>query len=120
MSIRQGLVLNTQKRANWSIWRERLQANRILCAAAQNNSAYQRILKFRGTQDGICFLRSDSYFLYQEIIMLKRIFALLLTTLFLAGPTVILTACNTMEGAGKDIQKGGEEIKEEAREHKNY
>jgi predicted small secreted protein len=52
--------------------------------------------------------------------MINRIFALLLTTLFLAGPTVILTACNTVEGAGKDIQKGGEEIKEEAREHKNY
>ena len=52
--------------------------------------------------------------------MLKRIFALLLTTLFLAGPTVILTACNTMEGAGKDIQKGGEAIKDEAQEHKSY
>lgn len=52
--------------------------------------------------------------------MFKRLFALLLTTLFLAGPTVILTACNTMEGAGKDIQKGGQEIKDEAQEHKNY
>jgi len=52
--------------------------------------------------------------------MIKRIFALLLTTLFLAVPTVTLTACNTVEGAGKDIQKGGEAIKEEAQEHKNY
>ena len=52
--------------------------------------------------------------------MLKRILALLLTTIFLAGAAVSMTGCNTMEGAGKDIEKGGEAIKEEARENKNY
>lgn len=52
--------------------------------------------------------------------MIKRIFALLLASLFLAGTAATLTGCNTMEGAGKDIERGGEEIKEEAREHKNY
>lgn len=52
--------------------------------------------------------------------MIKRIFALFLASLFLAGTAVTLTGCNTMEGAGKDIERGGEEIKEEARENKNY
>ncbi|HSW83437.1 MAG TPA: entericidin A/B family lipoprotein [Usitatibacter sp.] len=31
-----------------------------------------------------------------------------------------LTGCNTMEGVGKDVEKGGKEIKEEAQEHKKY
>lgn len=52
--------------------------------------------------------------------MIKRIFALLLAALSLAGLAATLTGCNTMEGAGKDIEKGGQEIKEEAQEHKNY
>ncbi len=29
-----------------------------------------------------------------------------------------LSACNTVEGAGKDIQSGGKAIKDEAQEHK--
>lgn len=29
-----------------------------------------------------------------------------------------LTACNTVEGAGKDIEEAGEEIQEEANENK--
>lgn len=52
--------------------------------------------------------------------MIKRIFALFLASLFLAGTAATLTGCNTMEGAGKDIERGGEELKEEAQEHKNY
>ena len=48
--------------------------------------------------------------------MLKRIAALLA----LSGIALGLAACNTVEGAGKDIQKGGEKIKEEARENKKY
>ncbi|CAG4883041.1 entericidin B membrane lipoprotein [Georgfuchsia toluolica] len=52
--------------------------------------------------------------------MIRRIFVPLLAVLFLAGNVVALTACNTVEGAGKDIQKGGEAIKDEAQEHKNY
>jgi len=50
--------------------------------------------------------------------MTKRIFVLLLTSLFLASTIVTLTGCNTMEGAGKDIEKGGKAVKDEAREHK--
>lgn len=51
--------------------------------------------------------------------MIKRIIASLLATLFLAGAAVTLTGCNTMEGAGKDIQKGGKAIKDEANEHRH-
>lgn len=50
--------------------------------------------------------------------MIKKLFMLLLTTLSLAGTAATLTSCNTVEGAGKDIERGGQEIKEEAREHK--
>ena len=46
--------------------------------------------------------------------MFKRMLALMLTALYLAGMAATLTACNTMEGAGKDIEKGGEKIQEKA------
>lgn len=32
----------------------------------------------------------------------------------------LVSACNTMEGMGEDLQKGGEKIEKESREHKNY
>jgi predicted small secreted protein len=50
--------------------------------------------------------------------MIKKTFLLILTTLFLAGTAVAVTGCNTVEGAGKDIEKGGKAIKDEASEHK--
>lgn len=50
--------------------------------------------------------------------MTKRLFVLLLTTLFITGIATTLTACNTVEGAGKDIEKGGRAIKDEASEQK--
>ena len=43
------------------------------------------------------------------------IFALLLTSAFVLN----ISACNTVSGVGKDMQKGGEEITEEAEEHKD-
>lgn len=42
---------------------------------------------------------------------------LALLTMLLAGG--ILTACNTVEGAGKDIESAGEGIKDTARDAKN-
>jgi entericidin A len=45
---------------------------------------------------------------------LPRILSLALLSAVLAGS---LTACNTVEGAGKDIEKAGEEIQEEAADH---
>ncbi len=50
--------------------------------------------------------------------MIKSILAPLLAALVLVGATASLTACNTMAGAGADIQKGGAAIKDEANEHK--
>jgi predicted small secreted protein len=34
------------------------------------------------------------------------------------GASTFLSACNTVEGAGKDVSKAGHEVSEEAREHK--
>ena len=45
--------------------------------------------------------------------MTKALTALLLATAFCFS----LTACNTMEGAGEDIEAAGEEIQEEAEEN---
>ena len=48
-----------------------------------------------------------------------KVFVLLLTMLSLVGAAVIITGCNTVEGAGKDIKQGGQAIKDEANEHRN-
>ena len=50
--------------------------------------------------------------------MFKRILASLLAVAFLSGLTVTLSACNTIAGAGEDISRGGDKIREEANEHK--
>jgi entericidin B len=34
--------------------------------------------------------------------------------------SALTTACNTMEGAGQDLQKGGEKLEKSADENKNY
>ncbi len=48
--------------------------------------------------------------------MFKRIITLLLSSTVLAGTFGLLAGCNTIEGAGKDIERGGTAIKNEARE----
>lgn len=45
---------------------------------------------------------------------IKSLYATFLALLF----SVTLAGCNTIEGAGQDIQKAGGAIEEEAREHK--
>ncbi len=52
--------------------------------------------------------------------MIRKLGTSLLAALFFAGVFGTLAGCNTIEGAGTDIQQGGKAIKEEAREHKNY
>jgi predicted small secreted protein len=52
---------------------------------------------------------------HQEIPM-KRLFALLLLASF---STFALTACNTMAGAGKDVQKVGEKVESKAEDCKD-
>lgn len=51
--------------------------------------------------------------------MIKSILTSLLATFFLIGTVTTISGCNTVEGAGKDIQQGGKAIKDEANEHKN-
>ena len=51
--------------------------------------------------------------------MIKRIFVPLLAALAFVSFFGTLAGCNTMEGAGQDIQRGGHAISNEAREHKN-
>jgi len=50
--------------------------------------------------------------------MMKKLFSSLLATLFLASVFATLAGCNTVEGAGKDIEQGGKAIKDEARERR--
>lgn len=47
--------------------------------------------------------------------MFKRILSSLLASACLIGFIGALTGCNTMEGAGKDLERGGEEIQEQAK-----
>ncbi|MBN6152335.1 entericidin A/B family lipoprotein [Xanthomonas sp. AmX2] len=42
---------------------------------------------------------------------MKRLLTLMVLTLFSAG---MLTGCNTMAGAGKDMQKAGEKVEDKA------
>lgn len=41
------------------------------------------------------------------------------TTVILLFP-LFTAACNTMAGAGEDLQKGGQKLEKSADEHKNY
>ena len=47
---------------------------------------------------------------------MKRLTALMLLALFTMGT---MTACNTMAGAGKDVQKVGEKVEEKAQDCKD-
>jgi predicted small secreted protein len=62
----------------------------------------------------------NSLFFKRRFIMIGKIVTPLLAALFLAGLFGSVAGCNTVEGAGKDIQQGGKAIKDEANEHKNY
>jgi predicted small secreted protein len=46
-------------------------------------------------------------------IVMKRLLAILLLAGFVAG-------CNTMRGAGEDLEAGGEKMQQKADEKKNY
>jgi entericidin B len=53
--------------------------------------------------------------------MIKKILSPFLTAAILAGAFATvgtISGCNTIEGAGKDVEHGGRAIKEEARETK--
>jgi predicted small secreted protein len=54
----------------------------------------------------------------QEI-NVKKLLNYLSVLLVLSVFTFSITACNTVHGVGKDMQKAGEEVQEEADEHKH-
>jgi predicted small secreted protein len=47
---------------------------------------------------------------------MKRFIALVMAASF----AVLATGCNTMQGLGRDVEKGGEKVQKEAVEHKKY
>ena len=47
---------------------------------------------------------------------MKRIIALMMVAMFSMGT---LSACNTMAGAGKDVQKAGEKVEKKAEDCKD-
>jgi predicted small secreted protein len=55
------------------------------------------------------------HFPTKGIVMWKKALFVLMSLMSLA-----LTACNTVEGAGRDVSAAGRGVSEEAREHKNY
>ena len=48
---------------------------------------------------------------------MKRVFRLLFLNALLLSFAASIAACNTVKGAGRDIEKVGEEIQEEAEKH---
>jgi entericidin B len=50
--------------------------------------------------------------------MFRRLMAPLLAAVFFAGTFGAISGCNTMAGAGQDIERGGRAIKDEARERR--
>jgi predicted small secreted protein len=50
--------------------------------------------------------------------MRKNLAIAFMSLVVLTGASTFLTACNTVEGAGRDVSKAGSEITEEAKEHK--
>ncbi len=50
--------------------------------------------------------------------MLRRFLVTLFAMLTLVGAAASITGCNTIEGAGKDVQRAGGAISGEANEHR--
>jgi predicted small secreted protein len=53
-------------------------------------------------------------------VTMKRLIALVLAATFVLPSMAMLGGCNTVQGAGKDIERGGEKIQSEAKENKKY
>jgi len=50
--------------------------------------------------------------------MLKKLMLVLIAVSL--GSPMLLAGCNTIGGAGRDIERGGQKIQDEAAEHKRY
>ena len=56
---------------------------------------------------GMDFPRQD----FKEVLTMKKVIALSFTLLMAAG---VLAGCNTIEGAGKDVERGGQAVQDAA------
>jgi len=50
--------------------------------------------------------------------MKSKLSAAFIALVILGGASTLLTACNTVDGAGKDVAHAGHKVSEEANEHK--
>lgn len=50
--------------------------------------------------------------------MRKNLAITFVTIVALGGASMVLSACNTVEGVGKDVSKAGTVVSDEAKEHK--
>jgi len=64
--------------------------------------------------DGACHQYFTTF--GEGIAMLKKI----IYCVAALAAAVTLSACNTMTGVGKDVERGGQKIQEESKEHKTY
>lgn len=66
------------------------------------------------------FFRAPARFaLPKRLVAMIKKFMLVFVALSFASP-ILLTGCNTVEGAGKDVESAGKAVKNEARENKTY
>jgi predicted small secreted protein len=77
-----------------------------MCAVAQTHAA------------GVIYKVVQTTLNKQEIQMTKKFISSLMAAMFLALTIGALAGCNTMAGAGKDIEKGGAAIEKKANENK--
>jgi predicted small secreted protein len=54
----------------------------------------------------------------KDSIMRKYLAVTFASLVVIVGASTFLSACNTVEGAGKDVSRAGHEVSEEAKEHK--
>jgi entericidin B len=53
----------------------------------------------------------------EDASMSNKTLAKVVNAMLIAGLAVVFSGCNTMHGAGKDIERGGEKIQEKADRH---
>lgn len=76
-------------------------------------SCNRTVAPVRGLNSG-CAPRSLRCFIYVVYIKLELIMSLTIKSLLLSMAVLFVAGCNTMEGAGRDIQNAGEAVEHEA------
>ncbi len=66
-----------------------------------------------GDSAAVPIVMVQTIFRLPEEFLMKRLTTLMMLTLFCAG---LLSGCNTVAGAGKDMQKAGEKVEDKAQD----